>query len=81
MNEHTETIQTVAKHFKMNNPAWSKVKCYVTDKDVTAIPVLGDEFPGARALLRQWHMIEYVGQVLSSGRRIVPLYLDHRRLA
>ena len=62
VNEQAETIQTVVKHFKSYNPAWVNIKCYVTDKDFTAIQILGEEFVGVRGLLCQWHMIKYIGE-------------------
>ncbi|KAG6623606.1 uncharacterized protein IUM83_02195 [Phytophthora cinnamomi] len=45
-NEHNPTLLKALEQFKRYNPAWSRIKCILIDKDFGEISVLKKNFPG-----------------------------------
>ncbi|KAE8962905.1 hypothetical protein PR001_g29548, partial [Phytophthora rubi] len=65
-NERNPTLSTALEEFKRNNPAWSRVKCILIDKDFGEIGVLKKAFPDATLLLCQFHVLKYLREQIAS---------------
>ncbi|RLN55055.1 hypothetical protein BBJ28_00004331 [Nothophytophthora sp. Chile5] len=53
-----QNLTLAVQHFKEQNPAWVNIKVIVTDKDFSEKDVLAEEFPDARQILCQFHVID-----------------------
>ena len=56
--EDTEHLQKIVQSFKDENSAWSDIRVIVVDKDFTEWKVLKEEFPDAKLLFCQWHVMK-----------------------
>ncbi|KAL4114232.1 hypothetical protein PRIC2_014912 [Phytophthora ramorum] len=59
-SEHKVNLRRVIEIFKKNNPEWDKVRVFMTDKAMHEKTVLKEEFPQARQLLCQWHVVTWL---------------------
>ncbi|KAE8981980.1 hypothetical protein PR002_g23662, partial [Phytophthora rubi] len=66
-NERLPTLLTALEEFKRNNPAWTRIRCILIDKDFTEISVLKMTFPDAVLLLCQFHVIKYLREEIASA--------------
>ena len=66
-NERAETLETAIVQFKRVNRAWTKTQCIVVDKDFTEIAVLERQFPQARILLCQFHVLDYLHREITKS--------------
>ncbi|KAE9362095.1 hypothetical protein PF008_g393 [Phytophthora fragariae] len=66
-NERLPTLLTALEEFKGNNPAWTRIRCILIDKDFTEISVLKMAFPDAVLLLCQFHVIKYLREEIASA--------------
>eukprot|EP00644_Phytophthora_capsici_P007316 jgi/Phyca11/55771/gw1.21.167.1 len=66
-NERRPTLLTALEEFKKNNPAWSRIKCILIDKDFTEMSVLKVAFPDVVVLLCQFHVLKYLREEISSA--------------
>ena len=60
------TIVSFLQIFKKYNPKWEQIKVAITDKDLTEIISIKNEFPQAINLLCQFHMLKYIRTKISS---------------
>ncbi|OWZ13691.1 hypothetical protein PHMEG_00012933 [Phytophthora megakarya] len=58
-SEQKDDLRHVVKSFKENNPVWSNIRLFMTDKTMHDKNFLREEFPEARQLLCQWHAITW----------------------
>ncbi|POM65156.1 Hypothetical protein PHPALM_19178, partial [Phytophthora palmivora] len=58
--EHMVNLRKVVEIFKENNPDWIKIRVAMTDKAVHEKGVLKEQWPEARQLLCQWHVITWL---------------------
>ncbi|KAG6616185.1 uncharacterized protein IUM83_03827 [Phytophthora cinnamomi] len=65
-NERNPTLLTALEQFKRYNPAWSRIKCILIDKDFGEISVLKKTFPDAMLLLCQFHVLKYLREQIAS---------------
>ncbi|OWZ03011.1 hypothetical protein PHMEG_00025328 [Phytophthora megakarya] len=65
-NERNPTLLTSLEEFKRNNPAWTRIKCILIDKDFGKISVLTTAFPNATLLLCQFHVLKYLREQIAS---------------
>ncbi|GMF34925.1 unnamed protein product [Phytophthora fragariaefolia] len=63
--QRLSTLRLVIQQFKRCNPSWSDVQCVVVDKDFAEIGVFQEELPEGRILLRQFHAINYIQEIIS----------------
>ncbi|KAG3157451.1 hypothetical protein PI124_g9783 [Phytophthora idaei] len=54
------------KEFKANNPAWTKLRCALIDKDFTELSVLTTASPDVTILLCQFHVLKYLKEEIAS---------------
>ncbi|KAE8956287.1 hypothetical protein PR001_g31783, partial [Phytophthora rubi] len=59
-SEHKVNLRCVIEIFKKNNPEWEKIRVFMTDKAMHEKTVLKEEFPQARQLLCQWHVVTWL---------------------
>ncbi|KAE9287528.1 hypothetical protein PR003_g26031 [Phytophthora rubi] len=64
-NERRPMLMKALGEFKRNNPAWTRIKCILIDKDFTEISVLKLMFPDAILLLCQFHVIKYLREEIT----------------
>jgi len=64
-NERRLTLMTALEEFKQNNPAWSRIKCIIIDKDFTEMSVLKEVFPDVIVLLCQFHVLKYLREEIA----------------
>ncbi|KAG6608893.1 uncharacterized protein IUM83_12773 [Phytophthora cinnamomi] len=65
-SEHKVNLRRVIENFKQNNPEWSHIRVFMTDKAVHEKDVLREEFPDATQLLCQWHVITWLKKQAAS---------------
>ncbi|OWZ14065.1 hypothetical protein PHMEG_00012510 [Phytophthora megakarya] len=56
------TLLTAIEEFKLNNPKWREIQCFIVNNDFTEIAVLKAALPGVRVLLCQFHVIKYLSE-------------------
>ncbi|EGZ29145.1 hypothetical protein PHYSODRAFT_246263 [Phytophthora sojae] len=66
-NERLPTLLTALEEFKRNNPAWTRIRCVLIDKDFTEISVLKMVYHDAVLLLCQFHVIKYLREEIASA--------------
>ncbi|KAL4166922.1 hypothetical protein KRP22_012409 [Phytophthora ramorum] len=59
-SEHKVNLSRVIEIFKKNNSEWDKVRVFMTDKSMHEKTVLKEEFPQARQLICQWHVVTWL---------------------
>ncbi|KAG2792488.1 hypothetical protein PC129_g23389 [Phytophthora cactorum] len=64
-NERRPFLLMALEEFKKNNPAWTRIKCILIDKDFTGMSVLKVAFPDAIVLLCQFHVLKYLFEEIS----------------
>lgn len=65
--EDVQSIRQAIIALKEHNTAWNNIKVIVVDKDFVEIAVMRQEFPHARILLCQFHVIKYLnGEIIKA---------------
>ena len=58
------SIEKACIHFKENQSDWENIKVIVCDKDFNEIEVMKKNFPKARILLCQFHVLKWIQKIL-----------------
>ena len=60
-------LQKIMQPFKEENSNWSSVRVIILDKDFTEWKILKQEFPDAKVLFCQWHVIKTMFKNVDCG--------------
>ncbi len=63
--ENAPHLLKIIQSFKASNSSWSQVQVIVIDKDFTELQTLQQEFPRAKVLFCQFHVIKYLFKQLA----------------
>ena len=68
VNEQADTLKSVFEIFKNINPdACSRIKCCMTDKDLTERQVLKEVFPGASLFICEFHVLKIFSRTITTS--------------